>query len=223
VPVLREIELELPLEEVLRGMGSDPRRLRPRIVEAARWGRDVALPLLTPAVAYELLPLQELRHDRVVIGDGHVLHSADAARVLASAEQVGVAICTIGPALEAEVHTRLADEEPLQALALDGAGTAAIEELGQRVCGLLADRVRVQKWTVGAPLFPGDEPWPLSDQRTLFELLPAAEIGVRLTDLCVMRPQKSLSMIVGLGARIDVGGIPCQRCAIRDRCRQRRA
>ena len=61
---------------------------------------------------------------------------------------------------------------------------------------------------------PGSlEDWPLSEQKKMFELLfdPAKEIGVELTQSCLMIPDKSVSGIVFQKEKSFVNCMLCQR------------
>ncbi len=46
---------------------------------------------------------------------------------------------------------------------------------------------------------PGYGDWILQEQRAVFALLPGAEIGVTLTEKCMMQPRKSVSFAIGIG------------------------
>jgi hypothetical protein len=63
----------------------------------------------------------------------------------------------------------------------------------------------------------------VDEQAVIFKLLDAGRIGVSLTPSLVMRPIKSLSLIVGLGSGpLGVeGGSNCDFCTIRERCAYR--
>jgi len=65
---------------------------------------------------------------------------------------------------------------------------------------------------------PGQEGWPIQQQRVLFDLLPAGEIGVRLTASYLMLPRKSLSFVVGLGPEMQPDAVTCDFCSKRERC-----
>jgi hypothetical protein len=55
----------------------------------------------------------------------------------------------------------------------------------------------------------------------LFDLLPAREIGVQLTESCLMLPRKSVSFAVGLGSEMQADATACDLCSKRDHCRWR--
>jgi hypothetical protein len=63
--------------------------------------------------------------------------------------------------------------------------------------------------------------WSIREQRTIFRLLDAEEIGGRLLPSFVIEPIKSLTVVFGAGASpMGVEGMTnCDFCSIQDRCR----
>jgi len=71
---------------------------------------------------------------------------------------------------------------------------------------------------------PGYADWDVAEQHALFRLCPGAPVGVTLNSACFMTPGKSISLLVGAGARarVDHYFSQCARCWMRD-CAYRRA
>lgn len=111
---------------------------------------------------------------------------------------VALGIVTIGGELEQRVATLNAAHEYPLAVALDAAGSAAVEQLADRVNEQIDAEARRRGLHPGKRISPGYGRWPVTDQRSLFELLPGREIGVSLTDECLMVPLKSISFAVRL-------------------------
>jgi hypothetical protein len=63
---------------------------------------------------------------------------------------------------------------------------------------------------------PGFCGMDLDQQRVLFRLAPAGDIGISLLPSLFMQPLKSISGIIGLGPREIVGVhlSPCERCPL---------
>lgn len=198
--------------------GSEPRPALRRLAEALL---PEAQALTAPAVIFDLFSVQEVKHDRITLAGGHRLRVPDAARLLAPAKEVAAGVVTIGPALEERASRYFAEGEPAHGYLLDCLGTAAIIDLAQQACAHLEGLAAARDWPLGFPISPGDAGWPLTEQRVLFDLLPAQAIGVRLTDSCVMIPKKSLSFVVGLGPGILTAaeGSQCEYCSLRETCR----
>jgi hypothetical protein len=176
---------------------------------------DEARALARPKAAYRPVLVRE-------VGSGHVLidETTLSSRVLAvnlkDVHRVFLYMATCGTELDAwahgltdMVHQFWAEEIKVQAL------RAATQRLNDQV-----DRqYRPGKTSVMNPGSLAD--WPLSQQRPFFELMEdAAEaLGVRLSDSCLMTPNKSVT-----GIRFPLEGRfeSCQLCPMPD-CPGRRA
>jgi hypothetical protein len=221
MPILTDLHPSLEVAHVLRGQGIDPDRARPEIVAAARRALDEALPLLVPAAVQAVLPVRDRHRRTIVLEGGAVLEGSLVARALAGATEVALAVCTIGPALEARVSELFAAGDPVQALALDGAGVAALGGISRLVCERVCADAAARGLRMGMRASAGQEGWPLEQQRVIFGLLPADQIGVRLTESCLMLPRKSVSLAIGSGPKMRADATACNFCSKRERCNWR--
>ncbi|MFQ6100220.1 MAG: vitamin B12 dependent-methionine synthase activation domain-containing protein [Anaerolineae bacterium] len=219
--IVTGLQPSLEVTHVLRGQGIDPDRARPEIVAAAQEVLDEAQSLLAPVALYTILPVRDFQHQRVTLDGGAVFEGTLVARALAGATEVALAVCTIGPALDERVSALLAAGEPVQAFALHGAGIGAVGEVARMVGERICDEASAHGLRTGMRASPGQEGWPLEQQRVLFGLLPAEEIGVRLTESCLMLPRKSVSFAAGLGPEMQADAVTCDFCSKRERCRWR--
>jgi len=65
---------------------------------------------------------------------------------------------------------------------------------------------------------PGYRGWNISQQKIIFEIIPAEDIGVILTKGYMMLPRKSLSWVIGVGKKIDKSfsnDNDCKKCQFR--------
>jgi hypothetical protein len=222
VSPITDMRPSLEVAHVLRGQGiDDPTRASPGVVAVAQQVLDEAQALLAPAAMYTVLPVHDFHHQTVILDGGGTFEGPLVARALAGAREVALAVCTIGPALEEQVAALFAAGHTLRALALDGAGTAAVGEVSRTVAARICDEASARGFTVGMRASPGHEGWSIRQQRTLFGLVPADGIGVRLTEACLMLPRKSVSFAVGLGPGMQADAVPCDFCSKRERCRWR--
>ena len=107
------------------------------------------------------------------------------------AVKVGLAVCTIGPRLEQECAVCFERNDLLRGMILDAIGSEAVTQVCRQAERVLADRARAlglwpSKWYA-----PGFRGWEVEEQRFVFSKVAASEIGVRLTDSCMMVPRKS--------------------------------
>jgi hypothetical protein len=141
----------------------------------------------------------------------------------APAALVGVAVCTIGAALEDESARRADAGELLDALVLDAIGSAAAEAAADALNLHLCD-IAAERGVEAAPrVSPGYGDWDTAGQVGLLALLPIAELGISLTSGAMMVPRKSVSFAVNMAPAGEAGPHPasrCERCGL-VRCRHR--
>ena len=220
--VVADVQVSLEVAHILEGEGIPPSQASPPVVAVAQEVLAEAQSLLAPAALYTLLPVRAVEHEQIILAGGEVFAGPLAMRALAGASEAVAAVCTIGSALEERSAALFAAGQPLQGLAMDGAGTAAIRLLAGAVGVRICDEATARGLSVGMSASAGQEGWPITQQRVLFGLLPTEKIGVRLTDSCLMLPRKSVSFVVGLGPDMRADVVPCDFCSKRERCRWRR-
>ena len=113
--------------------------------------------------------------------------------IFKDAEKVALCICTIGPELEEDIKELMEKNEMLRALILDSIGSEAAEEVAIQSDRILAERAREMNLWPSKRFSPGYGKWDIREQRFMFRVLPAQDIGVRLTESCMMIPRKSVS------------------------------
>ncbi|MEA3342359.1 MAG: hypothetical protein U9R15_20530 [Chloroflexota bacterium] len=218
--VVTDFPFSLEVEHVLRGQGVDPSRARPKLFATARDVLDEARSLLVPAALYTVLSVREFEHQRVILDGGAVFEGPLVARALAGATEIALAVCTVGPALDERVSALFADD-PVRAMALDGAGIGAVGGIARLTGERIREEAEARSLRIGMRAEPGQEGWSIWQQRVLFGLLPTQEISVQLTDSCLMLPRKSISFAVGLGPQMRPDAVTCDFCSKRERCQWR--
>jgi len=217
-------ELCPDLDSVLRSEGADPAVLRERgalAVAIAEEALAEGLGLLRPAAVAHAFAVSEFHHQRLELGGAGYLAGPLVSTQLHRAQFVVVAICTVGPALEAAASKRLY-EDPAMGVAIDAVGTAGVDLLATAVCERLGDEAEGHGLGATTPFSPGQVGWPLaSGQAQLFGLVDASSIGVRLTEGYMMMPRKSSSLVVGIGEGLEHPGDPCDYCSMATTCRYR--
>lgn len=217
-----------PEEVALAQYRRRPATIPISLLEAARQAVHLAQTLAAPAAVYDWFPLREVagREVRLDLSSGsRQLTVGPHADMLAPARQVLVAVYTIGPALERQVRHLHETGDDLLAFMLDSAGVLALGGIGERLRQQAEEHAARQGWGLSPALAPGSlAGWPVQGQRELCALLPLEEIGVRLNDLCVLEPQKSVSLVIGVGPGYPAAhvGSLCACCALADTCWRRR-
>ena len=144
---------------------------------------------------------------------------------LAAANEVIVAVCTVGDGVASAI-SEMFQTDPVRALALEGVAGAAAEALAEAVCRHFDALALAEGLKTSIPLNPGMVGWPLGEGQTqIFSLLDASEIGVSLDPgTYIMRPLKSLSLVIGQGHDLNPTGHAqraCDFCSMRETCRHK--
>jgi hypothetical protein len=218
----KNLDLIFDVDAVLRGQGADAsilRLRRPSLVKVAEEAMQESLSLLHPRVVYQDLSVEGLQHERLLLEGGRKLESKLIAQHLAGSSRVIVMLATIGEELEQRV-TRIWDDNMVYALALDGAGSAAVEALANAACRSFEKQAVNSGLQASVPLSPGMIDWSVSDgQPQIFQLLGESGALVQLTPSCIMVPKKSLTMVMGFGLNLKSSGTTCDFCTMRKTCR----
>ena len=224
--LVRNLDLQLSMSTVLWCQGEDPSG---RISKDEQIGinRDLlaeSRSLLSPAILYHLFPLREVREQAVVLDGGAVLSGHLLADRFGLAEQVALAICTLGAGVDRRVAAYRQEADEVRAVLLDGIGTAAIGELAEQAYELIRTVAAERGWKASAPFQTGQLDWPLEDHKVFFELLPAEELGLGLDSESLIIPSKSISMAVALGEEMLPIAMyrACKYCPLAEDCRFKR-
>jgi hypothetical protein len=221
MPVLKDVEIHISIDELLRAQGSAAQR--PAVREAAQWAIAEAQRLAEPVAVWDLLPVHQVDGGRACVGEAW-LRVGPHADLLARARQALVSVATIGPVLEAEVKRLTREGSLLEGFMLDSAGVLALAAVGNSLSRLVEDLATQREWGVSLSLAPGSlVGWPVHDQKALCSLLDLAAIGVTLNDSQVLVPHKSASRLVGLGPGYTARQVAsaCRFCPRRDPCWRR--
>lgn len=220
--ILRDWDLGLTVDHVLRGQGADPaaiRKRRPALVDAAEWALQEGLPLLAPVVLTRELSVIALRHERLLLEGEASISGPLIVQHLAGARKIIAMLCSIGDQLES-VSNELFKSDPLYAMALEGVGTAAVEALGTLACSFFENQDPHDGLYPSIPLSPGMVGWPVDPgQKQVFALLDAEQIGVCLNANLMIVPRMSMTQVLGFSEQPSFEGRTCDYCNLRETCR----
>jgi len=222
MPIWKAVSLDFDVDAVLRGQGADPDAIRkrsPKLVETAEYALEEGRALLEPKTLYRELDVDALRHERLVLKGGATLTGKLVSEHLGSAKRVISFLCTVGDALETYA-AEVSREDIVYGLALDGVGSAAVEALSNAACRYFEDQAAGDGLQSSIPISPGMIGWPVDvGQPEIFAILEPEQINVSLNKFGMMRPRKSLTMVLGFGTTMQTAGRTCDYCVMRETCR----
>jgi hypothetical protein len=138
-------------------------------------------------------------------------------------ESFALAIATIGPDLESYARNLIDTGHGATGLIVDAIGTVAAEQTADFVENRIREDLTGQGWKVSRRYAPGYCGWDLKAQRDLLGFFPNT-LSIKLTEACLMLPEKSLSFVCLLNKTGDFSNIKlgnCKRCK-QDNCLYRR-
>lgn len=199
---VRDVRIQIARDEVLRllGAGGKEDRLRDRTLRMVQEAETLGRELIKPQGVYRILERPQ----------------ADRLSPLRDHDRAGLGICTIGPELEEKVRALMSSGHEPEGYVLDAVGSVAAEAVADVVNARICHWAAAQHLAATPRFSPGYGDWSLEEQRTIFEMLPAAEIGMSLNPSCMMIPRKSVSFAVTFNQ--DIGQAksenPCERCGL---------
>ncbi len=221
MPILTPTEINLTVNDVLRGQGAKPELIRqrnPKFARIAEEALQMGLSIMTPQVLYAWKNVETLRHEKLILDGGEKLSGRLISQHLKTAEKIVFILVSLGEAMDTLVSNKMSTE-PVLGIALDGVGSAAAEQLANAVCADFEAQAAREGLQASIPLSPGMVNWDVHiGQPEIFQVLDASEIGVSLTVNGLMLPRKSLSMLIGFGKEMSIHGSTCDYCAMKGTC-----
>jgi len=174
-----------------------------------------------PAACHEAFTIKNCLHERFELEGGMRIGGGPVLEVMRGAEQLVVAVCTVGAGVDERIRDYQLEKEHFRALILDEVASWAVDQLRQGLYQQLQAEMQAKSWHTSSMLSPGESAWTVDDQKVIFQLLDTSQIGVSLNESCLMLPLKSLSMIMGIGRQVmGVEGLSnCDFCSIKEKCR----
>jgi hypothetical protein len=189
-----------PRESVLSAQGLPAEgSLTPRLRQLLLEARASYLALAAPRAVWQEVSPRTM--DSLLASSGAAPDGTVVGRVFPRATAMALFVATVGEHLPARIG-RLFDEGALaEAWMLDAVASAATDLLADTLAGRFAAALaeRGEGDLAVLPYSPGYCGWPTQGQRSLFDTLRPAEIGVSLNDSCLMLPLKSVSGLLLAG------------------------
>jgi hypothetical protein len=180
---------------------------------------EATLPKARPKAVYKVCYIEGRSQDGVEL-EGIRFTSEVLSQNLSEVERVFPYIVTCGVELDT---VAICPNDLFAGYLLDGLKEQALRQGIEHLKAHLAETygLDAEKMSTMNPGSGNRNVWPIGQQRQLFQLLGDVEalIGVRLTDSCLMTPNKTVS---GILFPTEVPFVSCQLCT-RESCPRRRA
>lgn len=217
-----DLKIDLPLREVLRGMGCKGGKAPGHIAAAAERLLEEVRPLIHPRAVYRVCQVAGMTDTELRLAGCPSFHGPIAG-FLKPSRRVAVCVVTIGNVTHELGQRKIEKGEIFEGYALHGIGAAAADLASDALADYLRKHEAGPGEDVTPPFSPGYCGLALEAQKTLFSIVDGAAIGVKLWDTCIMEPVKSVSALIGIGPAEEIveRGVPCKWCELTD-CSMRR-
>jgi len=199
-------EIELTEDAVWATLGRGGFSKTDAVVERFRTLYPLGVSLIEPRALARIVRSSALRDEE----------QADLPEPIATAEFISFCLSTAGRPIDERARSLCEEGELIDSMILDAVAMTGLslvgDRLGREVFRWAADRglPASRSFSPGA----GASHWGLERQRFLFRHLPKRPLGVELTDSFLMRPSKSVSFVIGVGAEVKQATHPfsCEGC-----------
>jgi len=172
--------------------------------------------LIAPSFSFVIRDVEMVLGSSVVIEGSIIFQSHIIARLLEQCEKVAVFTLTIGNLLEEMANLLAEDGLVIQAMVLDAIGSVATEKVADFVQERIGRVANAVGFHISRRFSPGYCDWEVNQQKMVFQAMDGDTAGVKLTEGCMMLPQKSISGIIGISSSDVEKYNPCKTCNKRD-------
>lgn len=219
--ILTDLPLVVDIDLVLRAQGLKPDLVKtksPKLIEITQKAIETGKTLIEPRVVYERFVVQRVTSNGLELKNGKSLSGELISTHFKKCRNIAAAICTIGGEIDA-ITSESFHQNPAFSMALEGFASAATEILGNSFCNYLDTMVKSEGLSTSLPVNPGMVGWPVEEgQPQLFSLLDFSSIGVKLEESGLMKPLKTLSMVIGIGHEVNHHSKSCDLCNLQKTC-----
>jgi cobalamin-dependent methionine synthase I len=218
-----DLDVRLDAEDVLRMMGCrKDSSVRPEHRDLVEQLMAECLPLVRARGTYGVHPVSRMTDSELILGEFSAIRGPIAG-FLKPAERVAAFVVTIGDEIERLSDQRLRGGSRLEGYVVNAIGSAAADSAVDALADVVYFEEARPEEALTPPFSPGYCGLPLEEQISLFAIVNAKSIGVRLLPTMIMQPLKSISGLIGIGKsdQVEAHGVPCQWCDLTT-CRMRR-
>ena len=173
-----------------------------------------APPHVSAGGCYSVFEISEIK-----IPQGLILHSSGSlrcgskiARQILGSDSFALFVSTAGNSFDAWIKSKASEGDVLAEYLCSSIGSV----IADKVADVIQEEINSFALNAGKGITnrysPGYCSWNIREQRGIFDLLPADQIGVTLTTSFLMKPIKSVSGIIGIGVEKNPGPYMCDLC-----------
>jgi len=143
-----------------------------------------------------------VKEDEILCKNGFKIKSKDVSKLFKNCFKIYGVAATIGAELEKRRDDYIKDKETFNALIFDAAGSVAAEEAITLANNQLIEFEAKNSNSLTKRYSTGYGDWTIENQKELLSWLGAEKIGITLTESFLMKPEKSVSAVIGVKTAI---------------------
>lgn len=121
-------------------------------------------------------------------------------------------IATAGHEVGHRSHLSMKEGDLLRGYVYDLIGSEVAENAAARMQAEILISAELRGMKITNRFSPGYCGWEVAEQQKLFSFFKNNYCGITLTESSLMNPVKSVSGIIGIGARVKLRDYPCKKC-----------
>lgn len=133
---------------------------------------------------------------------------------LKQADLAALFVCTAGAKIDALIHQLFEEGNPVEGYIADVIGSVTVEAAIDRMQASLKSKMQERSLSITNRYSPGYCGWHLKEQQILFGLLPKGICNITLSESSLMQPIKSVSGLMGIGAKVKQKPYSCRICEL---------
>ena len=142
-------------------------------------------------------------------------------KMLRHSEYFALFLVTAGPEPENLARSLLSEGNYLEGYIVDLVASTLVDQAADQVEEQVRQLMHARGMQITNRYSPGYCSWDVKEQQKLFSLFPDGCCGIQLSSSSLMDPIKSISGIIGAGARVKYQEYTCEICPMKD-CQFRR-
>jgi hypothetical protein len=155
----------------------------------------------------------------IKVPQGLIIHSAGSLRVgskiarqMLGSDTFALFVTTAGNSFDSWIKMKASDGDVLAEYLCSSIGSVIADKVADVVQEDVSNYAMNRGKGITNRYSPGYCSWNVREQKGIFDLLPTDKIGVSLTRSFLMKPIKSVSGIIGIGADKKPGPYMCDLC-----------
>jgi hypothetical protein len=205
--------LSVTAKNVYADMGYRRQHPEEQVVELTESLLEEIRNITVPLCAFQLYG-GDIDGETVCLDEGARLQvGAILSSLLQNSESFAIFTATAGNSFQQFQDDLKKENDMLKIYIADTIGSCIAEAAGDYMENMLEKEISGLKHT--KRFSPGYCGWHLSGQKEIFRLLGGKPCDISLSDVCLMKPIKSISGIIGIGTNVKEGIYGCRYCEMK--------